>query len=781
MTRRSLRWTLLVATLAAGATALVLAFLLSLATGNRELYERHFGWILWVNIAVAILLGLVILIALGHLARRMRHGKFGSRLLLKMAAIFAFVGAVPGLLIYGVSYQFVSRSIESWFDVEVEDALEAGLNLGRGTLQLLANDVGQKTRVAVEQRAAELGRQNPLLALERLRQQLGAQSVALLGPQGQLLASSGGDLGVTLLPPRPSASLLRLARQSRVTAVLDGLDDDRPNPTKGAPAAAVQASVRVLAWLPSSDYSLLRDDRFLQVTTPIAPELAGNALRVQHAYLAYQQLALGRQGLRKMYIGTLTLTLILGVFAALLMAAALGHQIGRPLVMLAEGVRRVARGDLSRTEVFASRDELGGLTRAFADMTRQLGDSHSIVQRSLAEVESAKTHLQTLLDNLSSGVILFDAAGRIGTVNPGAGRILRVPLDDLRGRFLADVPDLATLAAEVEARFTAHAQELEPGSAAASDHWQATLELGGGGPVDASAGARTVLLLRGAYLPDGARLVIVDDITDVVSAQRSVAWAEVARRVAHEIKNPLTPIQLSAERLEHKLGPRLSGPDQQMLERCVRTIVAQVQAMKTLVNEFRDYARLPAAKLQPLDLNALVGEVLGLYAAPQEQGQLRAGLGSGLPPILGDASQLRQVIHNLVQNGLDAVADRPDGRVQLRTEALRDGEGRLRAVRLKVCDNGPGFAETLLKRAFEPYVTTKAKGTGLGLAVVRKIVEEHGARIRLGNLADETQEAGTSSALNGAEVSISFSRWSADPGEPYLVAPASPAATVPPS
>jgi nitrogen fixation/metabolism regulation signal transduction histidine kinase len=203
--------------------------------------------------------------------------------------------------------------------------------------------------------------------------------------------------------------------------------------------------------------------------------------------------------------------------------------------------------------------------------------------------------------------------------------------------------------------------------------------------------------------------------------------------------------------------------------------------MKTLVNEFRDYARLPAAKLQPLDLNALVGEVLGLYAAQQEQGQLRAELGTALPAILGDASQLRQVIHNLVQNGLDAVAYRPDGRVQLRTEALRDGDGQLRAVRLKVCDNGPGFSDGLLKRAFEPYVTTKAKGTGLGLAVVRKIVEEHGARIRLGNLPDETQEPGTSSALSGAEVSISFSRWSADPGEPYLVAPASPAATVPPS
>ncbi|MCK6425020.1 MAG: ATP-binding protein [Burkholderiaceae bacterium] len=771
MSPRSLRWTLLIALLASGATALVLAFLLSVATNNRALYERHFGWMVWANIAVALLLGLVILAALLHLARRMRHGKFGSRLLLKLAAIFAFVGVVPGLLIYGVSYQFVSRSIESWFDVEVEGALEAGLELGRGTLQALVSDLSGKTRAAAV-RNQDGGDSLHALALERLREQLSAQSVALLGPNGQVLASAGGAWGMALLPDRPSASLLRQARSSRVAAVLEGLDSEPEvesgSAQAGLPAPEPQAQVRALAWVPPSDYQLAREDRFLQVTQAVPTQIAVQALRVQRAYSEYQQRALAREGLRKMYIGTLTLTLILGVFAALLMAAALGHQIGRPLVMLAEGVRRVARGDLRRGEVFGSRDELGGLTRAFADMTQQLADARSLVQHSLAEVESAKAQLQTILDHLSAGVLLFDADGRIVTLNPGATRLLRAPLAAWRGRPLAEVPGLAGLAQRVEERFAAYLQEMEQGS---PDHWQDTFE-------HAGAADRPVLLLRGALLPDGARLLIVDDITDVVSAQRSVAWAEVARRVAHEIKNPLTPIQLSAERLEHRLAPKLAGADQQMLQRCVATIVTQVQAMKTLVNEFRDYARLPAARMVELDLNALVVEVLGLYAVQQEVGRLRAELDPALPPIAGDPSQLRQVIHNLVQNALDAVAGQTDGAVTVRTESARADDGRLRSVRLKVTDNGPGFSDTLLKRAFEPYVTTKPRGTGLGLAVVKKIVDEHAARIRLGNLADEAQEADGAAPRGGAQVSISFSRWSPGTGD-TVAGSLGPAATGP--
>jgi nitrogen fixation/metabolism regulation signal transduction histidine kinase len=294
------------------------------------------------------------------------------------------------------------------------------------------------------------------------------------------------------------------------------------------------------------------------------------------------------------------------------------------------------------------------------------------------------------------------------------------------------------------------------------DHWQDAFEL------QLDNGESLNLLLRGAALPGAARLLVFDDITEVVSGQRSVAWAEVARRLAHEIKNPLTPIQLSAERLEHKLAAKVDGTDRAMLVRSVATIVTQVQAMKQLVDEFRDYARLPAARLAPLDLNTLVQDVLGLYAAAQEQGQLQASLAIDLPAIEGDASQLRQVVHNLVQNALDAVAQQPDGQVHVATEAAFGDAGELRAVRLKVRDNGGGFADKVLRRAFEPYVTTKAKGTGLGLAVVKKIADEHGARVRIVNLREVPQPtpgdglpAGAESEgrVSGAQVSLSFSRF----------------------
>ncbi|MDQ5895957.1 MAG: hypothetical protein QG612_43 [Pseudomonadota bacterium] len=758
MSRRSLRWTILIALLAIGGTALVLAFLLSVATNNRALYERHYDWLLWVNIGVAASLGLVIAAALMQLVRRMRHGKFGSRLLLKLAAIFAFVGVVPGMLIYGVSYQFVSRSIESWFDVEVEGALESGLNLGRTTLQLLVSDLAAKTRLAAENGAESLsppGGRVPVLALERLREQMSARNVAVLSSSGQVLASAGGTAGSAMLPDRPTVSMMRQARNLRVFAQLEGLDADTP--VDGAITAGGPVRVRAIAWMPSPDLSLGGTDRYLQVTQTVPQELVSNALRVQQAYSEYQERALGREGLRRMYIGTLTLTLILGIFSALLMAAGLGHQIGRPLVMLAEGVRQVARGDLRPTAVFASRDELGGLTRSFAEMTQQLADARGLVQRSLAEAESAKAHLQTILDNLSSGVIVFEADGRIDTVNPGAARILNLDPAVWTTHPIDRLPGLERFSTAVLARFVTHLRDLhdphDSGDTAGQDaHWQESLELG-------STDAPQTLLVRGALLPQGGRLLVFDDISDVVLAQRNVAWAEVARRLAHEIKNPLTPIQLSAERLQHKLEAKLVGADQQMLVRSVGTIVTQVQAMKTLVNEFRDYARLPSARLEPLDLNALVTEVLGLYAAQQESGRLRAELGPELPLLAGDASQLRQVIHNLVQNALDAVADQPEGLVTVSTEGSAPDDGQMRAIRLKVMDNGPGFSDKVLKRAFEPYVTTKARGTGLGLAVVKKIVEEHGARIRLGNLADEVQEAGNGPVRTGAQVSISFSRW----------------------
>jgi len=471
------------------------------------------------------------------------------------------------------------------------------------------------------------------------------------------------------MPDRPALSLLRSARSGRVAAQLEGLDDDASGAGTGTSSGG-PARIRALAILPSADIALAQQERYLLVTTLLPAALATNALAVQAAYREYQQRSLAREGLRKMYIGTLTLTLILAVVGALLLAVTLSNQLARPLLLLAEGVRQVAKGDLGVKQVFDSRDELGGLTRSFADMTEQLSEARSLVQRSVSQVEGARANLQTILDNLTAGVIVFDRDGLIDTVNPGATRILKLPLSAYRGRRLDEVAGLDGFAASVWQRFELHADSLEAGE---RGHWQEAFELQTAPNRDS-----LTLLVRGAAMPQGARLMVFDDITEVVSAQRIEAWSEVARRLAHEIKNPLTPIQLSAERLQHKLSAKLEGADQAMLVRSVGTIVTQVQAMKTLVNEFRDYARLPAAQLKPLDLNALVNEVLTLYATAQEAGTLGFVPAHDLPLIIGDPTQLRQVIHNLVQNALDAATDPANSHTPAGARANRSGAHRSR-------------------------------------------------------------------------------------------------------
>jgi nitrogen fixation/metabolism regulation signal transduction histidine kinase len=755
MKKKAFRWAWIISMVAVTGAGLVLAFLLSIATNSPALYERHYVWLFWVNVTVATLLAVVIGMAAVRLIVRVRRRKFGSKLLLKLAAIFALVGVVPGVLIYTVSYQFVSRSIESWFDVKVETALDAGLNLGRGTLDALTNELATRTRLAAERLAETSGPAQPL-ALERVREQLAAQDVTIVGANGQTIVAASRGIG--LVPDRPPAALMRQARLARVAGQLEGLDED-------AGTSAASARIRALAVIPSANFVIGEQERYLMVRQLLPAQLAANALAVQTAYREYQQRALARDGLRKMYIGTLTLALVLAVFGAVLLAATLGNQLAKPLLVIADGVDQVAHGDLSAKPVFASRDELGGLTRSFAAMTAQLAEAREMVQRSVVQVEGARANLQTILDNLTAGVIVFDRAGHIETVNPGATRILRLPLSAYRGRRLDEVPGLESFGHDVWQRFELSATGPESGE---RDQWQDSFELQ---THDAQGRDRDTLtlLVRGASMPQQARLLVFDDITEVVSAQRSQAWSEVARRLAHEIKNPLTPIQLSAERLQHKLEAKLEGTDQAMLVRSVGTIVNQVQAMKTLVNEFRDYARLPAAQLKALDLNALVAEVLALYGAAQESGRLQAELDAALPHIVGDGTQLRQVIHNLVQNALDAVADQPDGRVRVRTEFARNETGEVRAVRLLVVDNGHGFPDKVLKRAFEPYVTTKSKGTGLGLAVVKKIADEHGARVRIANLGVNPAAAGAepgtaglpgeSPVAKGAQVSLSFSRF----------------------
>ena len=742
---RALRWAIGVAVSVIAGLSLVLLFLLTQATNNRELYERNYERLFILNIVVASALLLVIGWTALRLLMRLRRGKFGSRLLVKLAAIFALVGVVPGVLIYVVSYQFVSRSIESWFDVKVEGALDAGLSLGRATLDTLTEDLSNKARSA----SSQIGNTPDAtagLAIERLREQLGVSDVILWTGSGQLIASAGQSR-FQLSPERPSATQLRAVRAQRVVAFVEGLDEQALSSQSGGTG---NARVKVQAWVGSGSLGLLSEPRVLQITQILPPTLVANLAAVQEANREYQERALARAGLRRMYIGTLTLSLFLAVFGAVLLAVLFGNQLARPLLVLAQGVRQVAAGDLRPKAALEGKDELGGLTRSFAVMTQQLADARSAVEHSMDEVVAARTNLQTILDNLTSGVIVLDPQGVIQASNPSATRVLRAPLAAFEGRPLADVGGLQSFAEGVQAQFDDFLRERAQQGA---DHWQASFELSAT-PSGMAKNAIT-LVARGAELPGAARLLVMDDISEIVSAQRSQAWGEVARRLAHEIKNPLTPIQLSAERLEMKLESRLEGPELALLKKSVKTIVDQVDAMKRLVNDFRDYARLPVAVLKPVDLNALIEDVVYLYGDKPDDGRealhvpIHLALDRHCPPVPGDTQQLRQVLHNLLQNAQDAsegaIASGAPGTVTVMTTYVPARQ----RVRLVVRDTGTGFPEDILKRAFEPYITTKAKGTGLGLAVVKKIADDHGARISLANHIVDGQ-------VTGAQVSLSF-------------------------
>ena len=384
-------------------------------------------------------------------------------------------------------------------------------------------------------------------------------------------------------------------------------------------------------------------------------------------------------------------------------------------MLFRSGTQAVAQGDFSQRQAVYSGDELGVLTQSFNRMTRQLDEARRETDRHRSEVEAARTYLESILANLSAGVLVFDRQFALRTVNAGALSILEDGFEGLVGVCPEAWPRQRRLGEFIREKF----------AATEDPEWQAQLEL------ERTHGMPKVLLLRASRIPEasgGGDVVVFDDVTRLIAAQRSAAWGEVARRLAHEIKNPLTPIQLSAERLQHKLSGKLLDGDAEMLTRGTQTIINQVQAMKRMVDDFRDYARTPAPELAPLDLNALLAEVLGLYESSAVG--FAADMAPNLPPILGDATQLRQIIHNLLRNAEDALEGRTDAAVRLSTTL----EGRYACLR--IADNGPGFPVELLPRIFEPYVTTKVRGTGLGLPIVKKIVDEHQGSIEISNVPE---------------------------------------------
>ena len=679
--------------LASTGVGAVLLFLLAAASANTPLFAQHYPLLLALN--AVLVLGLLGLVGyqLVTLWRARRAKVFGSLLTFRLVVMFALVALVPGALVYTVSLQFLAKSIESWFDVRVENALEGGINLGRAALDNLLVDLQGKAKSMAIELSDQPGIQQSFL-LNRMREQSGVADALLVSAGGKVIATSSRDLA-KLLPELPTQAQLRQARQSRSYMAVEGADR--------------ALSLRVI--VPLAPASLSDEVRFLQLTQPVPPALAANAESVQSVFRAYKELSLSRDGLREIYLLTLTLTLLLALFSAIALAFVLSRRLSGPLAELAQGTQAVARGDFSRRVQVQSRDEMGILTHSFNSMTRQLEDARNVTETSRVELETTKTYLENILANLSAGVLVFDPSFALATANRSAGEILGQDLAQLKGLRLDDWTQHMELAVTIRDDFRDHGPST----------WQKQIELPGRGQV---------LLLRGSRLPTagGGYIVVFDDITQLVQAQRASAWGEVARRLAHEIKNPLTPIQLSAERVQMKLEGKLSADDAAMLNRATETIVNQVTSMKNMVDDFRDYARMPAPVLAPLDLNGLVGEVLGLYG--HSGPVIELSLAADLPAVAGDTNQLRQVIHNLLQNAQDALAGASNACIRVRTERLGN------KVQLAIDDNGSGFPENIIQRAFEPYVTTKPKGTGLGLAIVKKIIDEHHGVIHLENLTE---------------------------------------------
>ena len=672
-----------------------------LAQAGSSVSGADYTLLLGLNIAFATALLLIIAFQLSRLFKQIRARVIGSRLTLRLLGAFALMAITPGVIVYAVSVNFLTHSIESWFNVKVEAALEGGVRLGQSSLDSMLADLKQKG----DGMALNLAFQptnSQLTVLNDLREKSGVQDAVLLTMQGKILAFSSND-ATTFLPATPSLDQLRQARL-RDFGIIE-------------PIAGKGLYLRAL--IPVNMNDIGGETRILQLLQPVPKQLSDTAEAVQNVYQDYQELSLSRESMKQVFALTLTLVLMLAMLTAVSVAFVLSRRLSAPLGVLADGTRAIARGDYETVLPVHGNDELGVLVQSFNSMTKQLGDAKQAAESNRARVEAARGYLETILAHLSSGVLALNDKGELRTYNLTASNILGVVLGHFSGHPFEKVgqefPNLKNLTDLI----------LQNANETNLNEWQAEIE------IVTTQGQRT-LLLRGTRLPysaDSGYLLVFDDITTMVQAQRDAAWGEVARRLAHEIKNPLTPIQLSAERIEHKLSSKLDKADSEMLKRATETIVAQVDAMKTMVNEFSEYARAPVLNLVNLDFNALVRDVLELY---QPVGiSLEVALTEQSLNVLGDATMLRQVLHNLLQNAQDALDGVKSAKIEVATMINAN------QIQLSVADNGAGFPMEMMSRAFEPYMTTKRHGTGLGLAIVKKIVEEHQGNIAIENVKAE--------------------------------------------
>ncbi len=730
-----------------GVTLGLIAFggLVITSAGNSG-FDRYFPMLWVINVlTVAILFGAVMAMAI-RLARSYWQKQYGSRMTTRIAVTTALIALIPSVIIYLISHAYINRSIDSWFDVRVESALDSGVEITRSVLQQLQ----QNTEEDAKKLAESLSTTPPSQIMSELMQRLSAQpgsEALVVSSNGTAIAATGSKLNV-LIPDMPSAIQLQSAQTSGMYSVIDGDAFEQTEHSK-----LNELRIRVIVPIPGlrtalydskevrfsilSPNSQNRQTLFLQLTKQIPETISKKASHLVEGYREYQELSLSRESLRTIYGLTLTLTLLLVVFASIVISVSFARKTIAPVLQLAEGTKSVSLGQYQPIKEFPSGNEINELTRSFNAMIKEIAETRHSLELQRREAQLAQEFLERVLNNISSGVIVLDESFTIVTTNPGARRIL--------GEDKLSVGE--TLQTHFEALVQAIHEALDERTntdEAVSIEYKHVKD-------------EQTLTLYGRISPIGlgaqeGSVLVFDDITQLVLAQRATAWGEVARRLAHEIKNPLTPIRLSAERLEFKLENRLTDEkDLALLHKTITTIVTQVDALKQMVNDFRDYARLPLATLFPIDLNEFLSESLGLY---HDAGvKIHLELAPQLPKIMGDTSQLRQVIHNLLSNSMEAIDDGKAPHIVIKTLAIHSNkpDQGVCAVKLLVEDNGNGFGDRILQSAFEPYVTTKPTGTGLGLPMVKKILDEHNANIVLSNRRDPVTKA-----IEGASVEITF-------------------------
>ena len=681
----------------------LLLFLLSKASSSSEFISGS-SYTIVLILSGFFILSLIAIIAnqIKKLFRNIKKDVMGSRLSMRLVISFTLMAVIPGLIVYLVSVNFLTRSIESWFNVKVESALDGGLKLGQKALDIMLTDLELKAeRMALS--LSSLPATSQYAALSDLREKTGVQDATIISDQGKIIAVSSND-AESFLPALPTLIQLKQAENNIYGKI-------EPITNKGL-------YLRVLA--PINGTSVSNERLILQILQPVPNSLSTLAESVQDVFQDYQKLSYSRDSLKLIFSITLTLVLMLAILTAVAIGFLLSRKLSEPLALLAEGTKKIAKGNFKTMLPEKGKDELGVLVRSFNSMTRQLDQATQTSENNQIRLESARSYLETVLAHLSSGVIVINDAMEIKSFNIAASKILQVDLSKNKDQLLTSISNknklLKDFVVSIQEEIKTSNRKMQP---EIIKQFEIRYEKN-----------NQVLSLQITTLPQNKvnnYVLMIDDITMMIQAQRNAAWSEVARRLAHEIKNPLTPIQLSAERIKHKLGSKLNKDDTEILEKAVSTIVNQVDAMKTMVNEFSEYARAPKLNLESTDINETIIEISHLF---ENSGiKITTNLLKGLPKIKVDANMMRQVLINLIQNAQDAMVNntkKPS--IKINTNKYKN------YLILSIEDNGPGFSEDILKKAFEPYVTTKSHGTGLGLAIVKKIIEEHEGIIVVENI-----------------------------------------------